>query len=145
MAPSAAIRCAPLLPSSSAVSSQGWNRKRTRPGSFSFDSNKAAPNAMAVCASWPQACMAPGVCEDIFVLVLFEDGQRVHVRADGDQFAALADLRDDAGLPDPAPDPVPHLFQLVCDNLRGTMQVEADLRVHVEIAPPFDEFFRNRV
>ncbi len=57
------MRCAPLLPSSSAVSSQGWNRNLTRPGSFSFDNNKAAPSAIAVCESCPQACMAPGICE----------------------------------------------------------------------------------
>jgi hypothetical protein len=76
----------------------------------------------------------------VFMIVLFEDGERVHIGADGTILAAFADLCDDAGLPDPAPDAVPHLFHFIRDDLRCAVKLEADLGVHVEIAPPFDEF-----
>ena len=54
--PSAIMALAPLP-----VSSPGWKRIFTAPFSSSlrFISRDAAPSAMAVCASWPQACMQP--------------------------------------------------------------------------------------
>ena len=54
---------------------------------------------------------------------------------------AFADLCDYPGLPDTSPDPIPHFFQLIGDDLRCAMKLESDLGVHVEVAPPFDKFF----
>ena len=44
-------------------SSPGWNISTTSPGSSArrADSSRAAPMSIAVCRSWPQACMAPSM------------------------------------------------------------------------------------
>ena len=46
-------------------SSPGWNMKITVPGTSSCraQSSLAAPASMAVCRSWPQACIAPGIAD----------------------------------------------------------------------------------
>ncbi len=46
-------------------SSPGWNMKITVPGTSSCraQSSLAAPASMAVCRSWPQACIAPGMAD----------------------------------------------------------------------------------
>jgi len=46
-------------------SSPGWNMKITVPGTSACRalSSFAAPASMAVCRSWPQACIAPGMAE----------------------------------------------------------------------------------
>ena len=46
-------------------SSPGWNMKITVPGSSACraDSSRAAPASMAVCRSWPQACITPSMAE----------------------------------------------------------------------------------
>jgi hypothetical protein len=79
----------------------------------------------------------------VLVLVLLQDGERVHIGADGDDFAAFPDLCDHAGLADAAPHTVPHLLQLICHDLRCAVKLEADLGMHVKITPPFDELLRN--
>ena len=83
------------------------------------------------------------VLRNIFRFVLFQYGQRIHIRADGDQLAAFSQLCDDTGLSHPALDTVPHLFEFICDDLRGALDVEARLRMHVKITPPFDQLLRN--
>jgi len=44
-------------------SSPGWNMNTTSPGSSSRRacSRRAAPTSIAVCRSWPQACIAPSI------------------------------------------------------------------------------------
>ena len=46
-------------------SSPGWNMNTTLPGSSAWraDSSRAAPTSIAVCRSWPHACMTPSTCE----------------------------------------------------------------------------------
>ncbi len=46
-------------------SSPGWNMKITFPGSSACraDSSRAAPTSIAVCRSWPQACIAPSIAD----------------------------------------------------------------------------------
>ena len=46
-------------------SSPGWNMKITVPGSSACRalSSFAAPASMAVCRSWPQACIVPGMAD----------------------------------------------------------------------------------
>ena len=46
-------------------SSPGWNMNSTRPASSSRRSlsSWAAPDSIAVCVSWPQACMHPSTCD----------------------------------------------------------------------------------
>ena len=58
---------------------------------------------IAVCASCPQACIVPAVCERYSTCVLFLDRQRVHVRPQEDRLPRLAAAqhRLDAGDPDP--------------------------------------------
>ncbi len=54
---------------------------------------------------------------------------------------AFAHISDHAGLADPAPDSVSQFFQFVRDDSCRALDVEAGFGVHVEIAPPFDDFF----
>jgi len=37
------------------------------------------------------------ILRDIFIFILFKDGERVHIRTDGDHLAAITDLCDNAG------------------------------------------------
>ena len=60
MAPSATMSIAPP----GCTSSAGWKTSRTRPGSVgALASASPAPSSIAVCASWPQACITFGVAE----------------------------------------------------------------------------------
>ena len=74
------------------------------------------------------------------MIVLLKDREGVHIGADGDHLAAFTDLRDDTRLADAAFYPVSHFLQFICDDLRCPMKFKTDLGMHVEIAPPFDEF-----
>ena len=58
--PSSSMNRAPWWPSS-----PGWNMNSTRPASSSRRpaSRRAAPTSMAVCVSWPHACIAPSTFE----------------------------------------------------------------------------------
>ena len=55
--------------------------------------------------------------------------------------STLTDLRDHTSLADPASDAVAHLLQLIGNDLRRAVKLEANLGVHVEIATPYDEVF----
>src|SRR3984957_12181155 len=56
--PSSIMSRAPPRPSS-----PGWNMKITLPGRSRWraESTRAAPTSIAVCRSWPQACIAPSI------------------------------------------------------------------------------------
>jgi len=70
--------------------------------------------------------------------VLFLHRQRVHVGAQPDgapaRIAAAADHRDDAGPPDSRVVLYPQGREPVADDLRGAMLLEAQLRMHVQVA-----------
>ena len=52
-----------MCPAPSQPSSPGWNMNTTSPRNSSrwALSSRAAPTSMAVCRSWPQACIAPSM------------------------------------------------------------------------------------
>lgn len=81
------------------------------------------------------------ILRDIIGLIQFENGQGIHVRADGDNLPALAYFCHDACLANSALDSVSHLFQFIGNDSRRAKNVKAGFGVHVKIAPPFDEFF----
>ncbi len=57
--PSASIAFAPPRPSSAS-----WKMRWTRPAKSRCSANqRAAPSSIAVCPSWPQACITPGCFE----------------------------------------------------------------------------------
>jgi hypothetical protein len=81
-----------------------------------------------------------GILRGIFVLILLENGKRIHVGANGNDPAAFANLCDDAGFSHAALDPISHLLQFIRNDLRRALKLEADLRVHMKVTPPFDQF-----
>ena len=66
-----------------ALSSPGWNMKITFPASSArrADSSRAAPASIAVCRSWPQACMTPFDPRGVRQAGALGHRQRVHVAA----------------------------------------------------------------
>jgi hypothetical protein len=72
---------------------------------------------------------------------LFKDREGIHICADGDYFAAFTQLCDNPGLPNPALDSVSHLLQFICHDTCCAMKFKSNLWMHVEVAPPFDQFF----
>ena len=66
-----------------ATSSPGWNMKITFPASSArrADSSRAAPASIAVCRSWPQACMTPSTLRGVRQAGALGHRQRVHVAA----------------------------------------------------------------
>src|SRR3546814_932739 len=75
--PSSSISDAPPSSPSGAPSSEGWNTSITSPGSSPCiaTSASATPSRIAVCASWPQACITP-VCWPLKVVVTFDANGR---------------------------------------------------------------------
>ncbi|MNV21528.1 hypothetical protein D3C71_1124660 [compost metagenome] len=59
--PSLSINAAPPSSGGGAPSSEGWKINITSPGRLAciFTSASATPSSVAVCASWPQACITP--------------------------------------------------------------------------------------
>ena len=96
-----------------------------------------------MCASWPQACITPWVLRLVLDLVLFQDRQRVHVRAQEDG-ASLPGLRapnqsGHARLRDPGA----HILnaegpQSLGDDARGPLFLEGQLGMDVKITPVGD-------
>jgi len=73
------------------------------------------------------------------------NGQRVHIGAQPDGFAGTVGLAldhtDDAGASDARDDLVAaKLCQLLCHQRRGPVGFKQDLRVLMNIAPPFGDF-----
>ena len=101
---SSIMRVAPDLFSSSASSSLGWKRKRTWPAGRSGIARQDGGDAQqdgrvrVVAARVHDARRLRGVGNVILLL----DGEGVHVGADGDDRAAVAQVADDAGLADAA-------------------------------------------
>jgi hypothetical protein len=72
---------------------------------------------------------------------LFKDGKCVHIGTDGDHFSTFANLCYDTCLSNTPLHPISHLLQFIRNNACRAVQFESDFRMHVEVAPPFDEFF----
>jgi hypothetical protein len=83
-------------------------------------------------------------------IVGFQNRQGVHVSANADGGAAFADARHHAGFGHAHFDLNAHLAQRFSDQARGSLLLETELGVHVDIAPPGDKllvhcvgFFQN--
>ena len=137
MRPSSIMARPPVSPSS-----LGWNTTTTVPSKLRVSHRYlAAPSSMAVCPSWPHACILPGVFEAYGHAGHLLDRQGVHVGAQrhhpaGRRLAPVDDA-DDAGLADARNDVVAaEGFELLRHDTGGAVHVEPELRVRMQVAAP---------
>ena len=141
-APSSIMAVAPLMPSASNASSDGWKSRRTLPLPRVLFRDVALVQQMRhaqqhgrvrVVAAGVHHAVVGGLERHVHC---FLDGQRVHVGADADgRPVAGADLRDHAGATDAGLHVgVADLGQRIGHELRGAHLLEAQFRVFVDVA-----------
>ena len=129
----------------------------TVPGSSAFKpaSTSAAAISIAVCASWPQACITstsfPRYCCFAFEAkgrsAEFLHRKRIHVCTQRHRAPRLSPFEnaDDTGARDAGADFESKAAQVLCDELRGPRFLIAEFRVLVNVAPPRNQLrFDNR-
>ena len=109
----------------------------------------AAPSSIAVWPSCPHACITPGVARAVRERVRLPDRQRVHVGAqpEASSRGPAPQHADHAGFSDAAVHLDAERLEPRRDQLGGAFLLEAELRVRVDVAPPFAhlvvQFFRD--
>ena len=129
-----------ITPAPSQPSSPGWNISTTSPASRSrcWASRRAPPIRLAVCRSWPHACIAPLVAANAEPGLL-DDGQRVHVGAQqhglgvGGVAGTAAEHGGHRGGAGAGRDLQAEAVELAEHLLLRARQVEPDLRVLVQL------------
>src|ERR1041384_3359962 len=132
-----------------ASSSACWKTKRTSPESSSFRSTSTwtAPSSIAVCPSWPQACIAPSLSETnswVFFSTIGSASMSARIASTGPRLGpprpaagARFGRPRDRGAAEPG--------EGVGDELRGPLLVEGQLGVLMQMAAPADDGLAHRV
>ncbi len=124
-------------------SSPGWSMSTTRPAIWSRRSmrSRAAPSSMVMCVSWPQACITPGEFRGEIELGVLGQGQRVHVGTQDRRRSGLPALdHRDHGADRLAGHRIePESPELSDERRLGARQLQADLRVTVQLAADLDQ------
>jgi hypothetical protein len=136
------MRCPPDFNSSSCASSDGWKRKRISPGgrvAALADRMRATVGVVAA------GVHDPFVGGSIGNVVGFDDGQGVHIGANGNHRAAFAQPGHDAGFGDAGLHLKADVVQDGGDGVRSANLAEAEFGMGVEVAPPLGELFGKRL